>query len=269
MRMGVVEFLNTQPIIAGLDRCASISLTHAVPSQLVGLLEGNAVDVALCSSIDYLRASCPVVVLSAPSLGCCGPTKTVRLYSTRSFDSIQVVHCDTDSHTSVILLQVLWRELYGRAVEVQPFDAASASGAWPDSVLLIGDKVVSNAPPVEHYDHQIDLGEAWHELTGLPFVFGLWLARADGSPELHRSVMTVLDRQYRYNQLHIETLVARESKRRNWPPALVREYFESGMHYAFGSQQHAGLRRFFELAGEHGLVNVERPLEIIEPLAVG
>jgi chorismate dehydratase len=266
--MGVVEFLNTQPIIAGLDRCTSVSLTHAVPSQLVGLLERDEVDVALCSSIDYLRSDSPMVVLSAPSLGCCGPTRTVRLYSTCAFDSIETVHCDTDSHTSVVLLQVLWRELYGRVIDVQPFHAASASGDWPESVLLIGDKVVSGAPPASQYTNQIDLGEAWHSLTGLPFMFGLWLARADGDPALHRSAMSLLDRQYRYNQLHIETIVARESKARNWPPELVHEYFESGMHYAFGAEQQAGLRRFFDLAESHELVPSPRSLEIVEPLVV-
>ena len=266
--MGVVEFLNTQPIIAGLDRCTSVSLTHAVPSQLVGLLERDDVDVALCSSIDFLRSDCPLVVLTAPSLGCCGPTKTVRLYSTHAFDSIETVHCDTDSHTSVVLLQVLWRELYGRVIDVQPFHAASSAGDWPESVLLIGDKVVSDAPPTSQYTNQIDLGEAWHALTGLPFMFGLWLARADGDPELHRSTMALLDRQYRYNQLHIETLVARESKVRNWPADLVREYFESGMHYAFGEEQQRGLRRFFELAESHELVPTPRSLEIVEPLVV-
>ena len=266
--MGVVEFLNTQPIISGLECCASVSLTHAVPSRLVGLLERGDVDVALCSSIDYLRSSCPLVVLSAPSLGCCGPTQTVRLFSAVEFDSIEVVHCDTDSHTSVILLQILWRELYGRKIEVRPFDAASKSMEWPESVLLIGDKVVSNAPPGEYYSNEIDLGEAWHDLTGLPFMFGLWLARADGEPEVHHAAMSVLDRQYRYNQLHIESLVARESKNRNWPAATVRAYFDSGMHYAFGPEQQEGLRRFYSLACSHELVQSPRELEIIEPLVV-
>ena len=42
------------------------------------------------------------------------------------------------------------------------------------SVLLIGDKVVTDAPPEERYPYQMDLGAAWKELTGLPFVYAVW-----------------------------------------------------------------------------------------------
>ena len=42
--------------------------------------------------------------------------------------------------------------------------------------LLIGDKVVCEEP--RGLPYQLDLGEAWKELTGLPFVFAAWMARA-------------------------------------------------------------------------------------------
>jgi chorismate dehydratase len=265
IRLGVVRFLNTQPIIAGLDQCADVSLTEAVPSELIGLLERDVVDVALCSSIDYQRAVDPLVILPAPPLGCCGATRTVRLYSTRPFEDIKTVHCDIDSHTSVVLLQVLWQELHGCVVEVVPFDAGESQGQtqWPEAVLLIGDKVVSGAPSSDQYSYQVDLGEAWHELTGLPFLFAVWMARAEVDPMLARTATALLDRQFRYNQVHSEGLIARECRNRSWPMEMGRDYLARGMRYEFGPVQRQGLERFHALAAQHGLIDTFRSLEIL------
>ena len=263
IRLGVVEFLNSQPIISGLDRLEDLELKYAVPSRLVHLLDEGHVDAALCSSIDYHRAAHELLLLPAPPLGCDGATHTVRLYSRHSIETVDRVHCDTDSHTSVILLQVLFRELHGRAVEVVPFDASAGSN-WPDAVLLIGDKVVSSAPDDAMFPHQLDLGEAWKDLTGLPFIFGVWLARADGDADAHRLVCMLLDRQYRYNRMHLESVVAHAGAHRAWPDELAHHYLSNEIRYECGPRQRAGLERFYELAGRHGLVELRLPIRWLE-----
>jgi len=260
LRLGVVRFLNTQPIISGLEVCDDIDLTEAVPSNLIELLEAGEVDAALCSSIDYQQSSMPLVILPAPSLGCLGATQTVRLYSTTPFETLDEVYCDSDSHTSVVLLQVLLREAYSREVRVVPFDAAAEVVPWPPAVMLIGDKVVSGSPPPGHYPYQLDLGEAWHELTGLPFLFGIWLAGADLDQVDARRIVSILDRQYRYNRLHSENLIGRESRARNWPHDKAEDYLSSGIRYEFGPLQLKGLERFHELAAAHGFIERCRPL---------
>ena len=51
--------------------------------------------------------------------------------------------------------------------------------AGPETMLLIGDKVVNAAPDATVYPHQLDLGEQWKALTGLLFVFAMWMMRRD------------------------------------------------------------------------------------------
>ena len=51
----------------------------------------------------------------------------------------------------------------------------SALESTADAVLLIGDRAMR--VPGESFHDVVDLGEAWHTLTGLPFVFALWVAR--------------------------------------------------------------------------------------------
>ena len=52
IRLGVVSFVNTLPLIDGLENLADIELRHSVPSLLLDQLINGAVDIALCSSID-------------------------------------------------------------------------------------------------------------------------------------------------------------------------------------------------------------------------
>jgi len=270
IRLGVVSFVNTLPLIDGLEGLADIELRYAVPSSLLDALLNDEVDLAICSSIDYQRSETPLVVVPCGLLGCDGPTLTVRLYSTGPIERLTEVHCDTDSHTSVVLLQILLREVHGITPRLVDFDArghAAGDGAcdWPDAMLLIGDKVVTDAPPEGRYTHQLDLGAAWVEMTGLPFVFALWLARRDADPDVIATAAAILDRQRRYNTERLDLIVQRRARPRGWPATLAASYLKGNLAYELTERRRRGLELFFEKAKEHGLAR-RRPL-VIQSLA--
>jgi chorismate dehydratase len=267
-RIGVVSFVNTLPLIDGLDLLENVQLQHSVPSLLIDQLLGGEVDVALCSSIDYQRSPQPLLVVPVGLLGCEGTTLTVRLYSTRPLEQIEHIYCDTDSHTSVALLQILLRERHGVSPELIAYNAREhVAGSrlvdWPEAMLLIGDKVVTDSPPAVRYPHQLDLGAAWRELTGLPFVFALWLARRDADPQRVRTAAAVLDRQRRYNTSRIDSIIHYRARPRNWPADLAAEYLKRCICYAFTDDRQAGLELFYDKALEHGLIGDRRPLELL------
>jgi predicted solute-binding protein len=54
-RVGVVSYLNSRPLIEGLDCSAGVSLTYDVPARLAGLLDAKLVDTALVPVIDIVR----------------------------------------------------------------------------------------------------------------------------------------------------------------------------------------------------------------------
>ena len=56
LRLGVVNFLNTAPLIDGISAIDGIQLLPRVPSELIGCIEHGEVDIALASSIDYQRS---------------------------------------------------------------------------------------------------------------------------------------------------------------------------------------------------------------------
>ena len=61
--------------------------------------------------------------------------------------------------------------------------------------LLIGDDAIRRRKSGE-FTHVVDLGQEWHELTGLPFVFALWAVRADVSSDAAAQFETALWNAY-------------------------------------------------------------------------
>jgi chorismate dehydratase len=271
-RIGVVSYLNTLPLIAGLEALESIELEHAVPSGLIDRLLDGGVDLALVSAADYQKSPAPLRIVPAGMLGCRGRTMTVRLYSRVPIPRISVVHGDTDSHTSVILLQVLLRERHGLAVEMVDFDARSIdlrdpASPRPESLLLIGDKVIVAAPDHREYPYQLDLGEAWLESTGKPFVFATWMCRRDldeAAESRVRTAAAVLDHQRRHNRSRLSNIVHRHAIARGWPKFDADLYLSGMLRYEFGDAEAEGLRTFFAMAHRHGLLAQARPLEMLE-----
>ena len=70
-----------------------------------------------------------------------------------------------------------------------PPTCQSLAGFPHDAVLVIGDAALRARAPKHDYPYVNDLGAAWKEWTGLPFVFAVWVARrdADRAGALQRS----------------------------------------------------------------------------------
>ena len=269
IRLGVVSFVNTLPLIDGLENLADVELHRTVPSLLLDQLLDDEVDVALCSSIDYQRSDEPLIILPCGLLGCDGATLTVRLYSTRPPERINQIYCDTDSHTSIVLLQILLKERYDVQPKLIDYNAREHVAHnrpidWPEAMLLIGDKVVTDSPPAIRYPHQLDLGAVWVEHTNLPFVFALWLAKRSADDAMLRAVNAVLDRQRRHNGLdRLDRIVQQHAVPRNWPDDLAADYLKQKLAFEVTDQRLAGLELFFDKALEHGLISQRRELEIL------
>lgn len=267
VRIGCVSYLNTLPLIEGLELLPDLQLNKAVPARLLPMLESGEVDLALVSLIDAARSRVPLTILPVGMIGSDGPTLTVRLYSQVPIDRIIRVHADTDSHTSVALCRLLLSELHGIDAKVIDYDAreqmptdpdeprdASGPNPWPEAMLLIGDKVVTASPPAVRYPHQLDLGEAWKELTGLPFVYAVWMCRAASAqdPRVHAAA-ALLDRQRRHNQTRIDAIVTRRAPEHRWPADLARTYIGRRLRFDYDERARSAATLFADMCASKGL----------------
>src|SRR4051794_14906235 len=206
LRVGSVSFLNAKPLIYGLDSDPGVELGLEVPSKLLDGMRQGRYDVALLPVIDYQRMD-DLRLLTSGGIGCDGPTLTVRIFSPVPIEQIRTLACDTDSHTSVALARVLLAEQYELRPEFVPLDSVrEGQAAAGVAKLLIGDKVVAQEPPRSLMPHQLDLGEAWKQLTGRPFLFAAWMARE--GVELG-DLPAVLARAKADGLAHVEQIIAR------------------------------------------------------------
>jgi chorismate dehydratase len=269
VRIGCVKYLNTLPLIEGLKSWRDCELIAAVPSRLIDMLVGDGggggeVDVALASVIDAARQS--ATLLPVGMIGCDGPTLTVRLFSRVPIETITTIAADTDSHTSAALVQVLLWKKHGLRVKMVDFDArehmvvGQYGTAEPDALLLIGDKVVTDAPDAAKYPHQLDLGAAWKDLTGLPFVYAVWMCRAGEEDSLKvRAAAAMLERSRLHNATRLGWIVASRAEERHWPQDLAAKYLGTFLKYDVGEPEREAVDKFLRWAGELGLCNKTEP----------
>lgn len=263
-RVGCVSYLNARPLIAGLDDEPGIHLRTDVPARLLADLESGDVDVALCPVFDFFSSTQALSLVPVGAIGCEGPTLTVRLYSQVPIGQITTLHADTDSHTSVALAQVLLAKLFNVRPKMVDYDARERTAEGkidesPQAMLLIGDKVVTGSPLAVKYPHQMDLGEGWHELTGLPFVFAMWMTRQGCDlGDLPKRLSARLDANLPQRLLIAE----RYASQHGWPNDLAEHYLIDVLRYKVGRLELEAVSRFGRLVSELGLIVSPREVRL-------
>jgi chorismate dehydratase len=266
IRLGAVSFLNTKPLIEGVEREPGVSVRFAVPSALAALVRAGEVDASLMPIVDLAREGGAWRRVSDACIGSDGETMTVRVFSRVPPERMTVLYGDPDSHTSVALAKVLWAKRWGRRLELRPLPPPEQL-ADCESVLLIGDKVVRAT--VAHFEHQTDLGGAWKAWTGLPFVFAVWgMPCAAGTAERGRhGAETIATNDGRYGRLERLLCAARDrgvvraaelaaeyGPKLGWPVDLAIEYLTRRLMFTISPRALEGARKFLGLAAEMDLI---------------
>ena len=256
-RLGAVSYLNTRPLTVALERDASpFQLTYAVPSVCAAQLRSGQIDVGLIPVIEYARSAGSYLVVPDVAIGCRGEVLTVRLFYRGELSAIKRLALDRSSRTSVALLQVLLRERFGLAPQL--VDAAPDLGRMlqeSDAALLIGDPVFK---ALGGEWQSLDLGQAWFELTGLPFVFAFWAGRPDalGPAQVARLVQA-----RREGLPFVERIARSHSEAQGVPADLCRRYLTEYIRYDLDEPALEGLRTFFRLAHRHGQIDAVPDLQ--------
>ena len=134
--------------------------------------------------------------------------------------------------------------------------ASYADAPRLDAVLLIGDPAIDFVRAA--HPHTIwDLGEAWSDLTQLPFVYAVWaLRRGVDSKELRHVLRGA-------KMFGLETLDDIISSRTEYDLEFRRDYLNWHIQYHLGTDEKRGLARFIELLRKHGQGPVFEPCYVV------
>jgi chorismate dehydratase len=255
IRIGAVEFLNARPLTYGLNSEPWCEVRFDVPSVCARLLHEGHIDVGLIPAIELLRGPQPYEIVAGPVIACRGVVDSVALFSRVPVPEIRTLALDTNSRASVGLLQVLCARHFGIAptfIDAAPDLPAMTRQA--DAALLIGDPAFE-APWRELGLEKIDLGQAWWDMTGLPFVFAVWASRPGALTE---------DQHERLRQIRDEGLAAAESIAAEYaggdPAGTARasRYLREIIRYDLDEDARRGLAHYLELTVELGLAPAPR-----------
>lgn len=259
LRIGIVGYLNTRPLVETLYRHFPDALVMVdVPSRLAELLAADRLDVATIPSIEYARRPGYTIVSDA-SVACYGRVRSVQVLSRKPIEEIGVLALDAGSRTSAALVRILLRELYGLQPQLIPLPIGAApSDVCADAALLIGDRGM--LPPPADFAYIWDLGEAWRQWTGLPFVFSMWVARPGAaSPELAERLAAARDDGLKM----LDRIADDAAKQLGLPVADCLRYLTDNLRFHLGTREQQGLLLFYQWAARHGLLESVPQLSII------
>jgi chorismate dehydratase len=125
-----------------------------------------------------------------------------------------------------------------------------------DSALVIGDPALTYRGPAEVYD----LATEWKKFTGLPFVFAFWAGREDKNLSKWRRGF---EESRDFGLAHIDDIAAEYALKLNMEPTEVKVYLTENIDYSLDEENCKGLRLFFKLAREAGIIPVEKELHFV------
>ena len=256
LRLGAVSYLNTKPLVYGLDAYPDrFDVRYDVPARCAALLHEGRVDLGLIPAIEYLRGD--YVIVPDVAIASDGEIASVAVFTRVPIDKVRTLALDISSRTSVALTRVLCAKHWGIAPSFTPADPdLKTMLARADAALMIGDRAL-RIDPASHRATKIDLGSEWQSLTGLPFVYAMWTGRAGAaSAEQCRALQAARDR----GVAHVADIARDVGAGDTAREAQALHYLRDNLKYSLGERESAGLRRFHELAAEIGLVPSLQPL---------
>ena len=246
VRLGAVSYLNSEPHVYGLDRDPGFRLEREVPSRVARRLHAGEVDLGLVPSIEYAFGDYAIV--PGVAVGSRGPVRSVCLFHRAPLERVRRVALDTSSRTSAALVKILLRERLGRDPQYVPMGPALVDMlAVADAALLIGDRALDQDGEVA----RLDLGEAWTQLTGLPFVFAFWAGRAGA---VSAAGVRRLQSALAAGREALPEIAGRYAAGDASRAAKYESYLRENIVYRLGEDEQAGLREFYRRAHALSLI---------------
>ncbi len=239
-RIGAVSYLNTRPLLLGMEQGPfkdKIDLIKSYPAQIAQDLLDDTIDIGLVPVAIMPLLTNPQIV-SKYVIGAEGEVASVALFSQVPMEQIEKVYLDYQSRTSVALAKVLLTQYWKKEVEYMPTTEGYMDQIGGNTAgIIIGDRALAS---LDRFEHVFDLGLAWKLHTGLPFVFAAWVA----NKPIPSDFMEAFDLANAYGLTHLEEVIA-------LIPASAQvydlhKYYTENISYELTTEKKMGLERFLE-----------------------
>jgi chorismate dehydratase len=257
-----INFLNARPLLAGLAERITAPFVYefsvAEPASCARQLATGAATAALVpvATLPFLK---DVEALHELGVACHGAVRSVLLVSRVDPERIATLAVHGASRSSVVLARLWLAERWGvRPVLVPSEPPLDGMLADADAAVIIGDPAL--AVHGRSGFLEIDLGQAWAELTGLPFVFALWVATRPVAPGLPELLVSSLA----HARAHWAELLPAWASAYGMSQELVTSYLETNLHFELGETDRLAMAEFLRRAEAAGVLQIFTPKEPTE-----
>jgi len=266
-RLGRIAYLNVLPIYFALEQIFGENGFHLVrgtPAELNAWMRRGEVDLGSISAMEYGRASQDYLLLPDLSISSRGAVGSVLLFSRVPFSRLdgRTIRVSAASASGAALVKVLMARLFEVQPRYQAGQLADVALGECAAVMAIGDEALA-LKAAGTMPFELDLGEAWQELTGLPFVFGVWAVRRDfaaAQPEATHSLHRLLLRSRDWGLGALPELSRIAAPSFDMSPAQVLAYFHQ-LNFFLSPEHEQGLATFFHYLYNLGELAAEPRLE--------
>ncbi len=196
LRLGIPVDFYTAPLVVPLAASDAFVRHADTPARLALALREKKLDAAFLSPLEYARDSSLFEVIPGAGASSSVSTGTVSLiFRSEHLHSVSTIAIDPSFPSEIVLARIILAEEF----ELTPtFVPATGSVddmlARAEAVLLAGD---ASLRAVDVHPNRIDLVEAWTEMTGLPYVHGLWVVPSGtATPELAQVLQDAARKAY-------------------------------------------------------------------------
>lgn len=228
-------YSNSAPLVDYLTAVDShVRVINDHPAKLVADLKAGRADVGLIP-VAHLFSHPELVMIDGLGVAADGSARSVLLKCHVPVGQVNAVACDPASATSNALAELLLKKHFGRAVEM-------VDGSDADATVMIGDRALCSDPAPAG---DIDLAEAWKEMTGLPFVFAVWAARKDHSGL--KAITEIACKACEAGLRNLDKIAARYAGASGRPQPFWFDYLSNAIHYKLNGRDIEGMERFRQL----------------------
>lgn len=232
-----MSYLNTRPLLFGLKGhpvSERIILHEDYPARVAAMLMKDEIDIGLVP-VAILPKLNEYHLVSDFCIGCDGPVASVALFSENPLPELHEVMLDYQSRTSAMLLKLLLRDYWKQPIDL--IDAGSEDFRraihGQTGGLVIGDRAFEQAriSPVMY-----DLGAAWKDHTGMPFVFATWVSNKRIDEDFLKG----------FNEANAIGVRQLDRVAAGYPDAGfdLLGYYRDNLSYDFDDRKRAAMRRF-------------------------
>lgn len=240
IRVGIVNYLNTRPLLYGLQNepiAGQIELVGDYPAMVAEKLKKGEIDVGLIP-VAVIPELPSYHIVGSHCIGTEGEIASVALFSEVPMNEIKKVYLDYQSRTSVALLKFLMKEYWGISPEIIEATDEDYRNEIKGTTggLVIGDRALEQRK-ISTFIY--DLGSEWRKITGLPFVFAAWVS----IKPLEQGFIRLFDRANAFGLNHIDKIVSAIP----YDIYDLKKYYNLHLSYKFDEAKKKGLLHFLQV----------------------